>query len=273
MKYAFMSFSTPDLDLPKTLYLARHLGYDGLEPRLDAGHLHGIEVDTSTADRQRILEQVQASHIGLPCLATSLKFADPETSQSMRQQARSRIILAGDLKIPCMRVFGGAIPSGIEREQAIEVVADNLRKLADLAAEHEVTLCLETHDDWCDPGQVAAVMARVDHPAVAVNWDIMHPVRTGCATMRQAFDLLKPWIRHLHVHDGVVGDDGKLTLTPIGEGIVNHAAALRYLSEIDYDGFISGEWINWEPYDLHLPRELKTLRHLETVSAGPAADY
>ena len=35
------------------------------------------------------------------------------------------------------------------------------------------------------------------------------------------------------------------------------------MMEIDYPGFISGEWINWEPYEQHLPRELATLKGYE----------
>ena len=34
---------------------------------------------------------------------------------------------------------------------------------------------------------------------------------------------------------------------------------------ISYDGYISGEWINWEdPYEVHLPRELATLKRYES---------
>ena len=43
MKYAFMSFSCPELTLSEMLALAARVGYDGIEPRLAAGHRHGIE--------------------------------------------------------------------------------------------------------------------------------------------------------------------------------------------------------------------------------------
>ncbi|MDO9465317.1 MAG: hypothetical protein Q7J67_08480 [bacterium] len=37
------------------------------------------------------------------------------------------------------------------------------------------------------------------------------------------------------------------------------AVAKRY----GYDDFLSGEWINWEPYETHLPRELSTMKRYE----------
>ena len=144
-------------------------------------------------------------------------------------------------------------------------MADALASLADDAAAHGVTICMETHDDWCDPQHVAEVMKQVNHPAIAVNWDVMHPVRTGLATMEEAFESLKPWIRHLHVHDGSKEKGG---LLPIGTGDYDHKEVLRLLKTIDYDGFLSGEWIKWqEPYQTYLPREVATLRRFEAELA------
>ncbi|MFH1569670.1 MAG: sugar phosphate isomerase/epimerase family protein [Gemmatimonadota bacterium] len=260
MRYAFMTFSTPELSLAEVLAAARRCGYEGIEPRLDAGHAHGIEATASAAQRRELRQQVADSGVTLACLATSLVYADPAKTADMLEQGRQRIDLAGDLGAPALRVFGGKMGEGLTREQAIDVVAGSLRQLADQAVARGVTLCMETHDDWCDPAHVAAVMTRADHPAVAVNWDIMHPVRTGKATMDQAFTALRPWIRHLHLHDGV---GTQLKMVPIGRGEIDHRRALELLAPTGYGGFLSGEWINWEPYETHLPRELAAMRGYE----------
>lgn len=263
MKYAFMSFSTPGMTLEEILDTAKQYGYDGIEPRLDASHKHGVEVAAGDADRVRIREQAEASGIALACLATSLQYADPAKTDTMLAQTHERIDLAGDVGAPCLRVFGGLIPEGLSREQVIESVADALGQAADHAGERGVTLCFETHDDWCAPVHVAAVLQRVDHPSVMANWDIMHPIRKGGATMDEAFETLKPWIRHLHVHDG--GRADPLVMAPIGQGEIDHRRALERLSEMGYTGFISGEWIDWEAYDVHLPRELAMLKQYESA--------
>lgn len=258
MKFSFMTFSTPELTLAEVLAVAKQYGYDGIEPRLDAGHRHGIEIGTSAADRAAIRRKAADSGIALACLATSLTYAAPAKTDAMLQATRERIDLAGDLGVPVIRVFGGAIPKESNREAATDLLIVSLRSVADHAAGRGVTLAMETHDDWCDPRHVAAVLRGVDHPAVAVNWDIMHPVRKGFATIDQSFDALRPWIRHLHVHDGIEGE-----LAPIGTGIVDHRRAMELLKAADYTGFISGEWIKWEPHATHLPRELATLKGYE----------
>lgn len=258
MKYAFMTFSTPMLTLDEVLSCAERYGYDAIEARLDAGHKHGIEVVATPGERAATRARIEATSVALCCLATSLRYADPAQRDAAIADTHARIDLAADLGCSRLRVFGGQIGGGLDRDAAIELVSDSLSSVADHAQERNVTLCIETHDDWCDPAHVAAVVRRVNRPSVAVNWDIMHPVRTGLATMDEAFEILKPWIRHLHVHDG-----HGLKMCPIGEGEIDHRRALELLKTIDYDGYISGEWIDWEPYDIHLPRELAVLKRYE----------
>ncbi len=260
MKYAFMSFSTPSLSLGEMLSIARKYGYGGIEPRLDSNHAHRIEVAASATDRAAFRRQAQDAGTAICCLATSLKFADPGTAVQTVSDALSRIDLAGDLGVPCIRVFGGRFPDDMTREQAVDQMAKSLTAVSDHAQQRGVTVCLETHDAWCHPSDVAAVLQRVNHPAIACNWDIMHPVRTAGVTMDFAFETLKPWIRHLHIHDG--DDSGML---PMGSGMVDHRRAVELLNTTDYSGFLSGEWINWEPYDVHLPREIAVLRSYEGV--------
>ena len=267
MKYSFMSFSTPDLSLAEMLGRAKEYGYDGIEPRLDAGHAHGVEVAASAADRAAARRAAADAGVALACLATSIRYADPTKQDAMVADTHERIDLAGDVRAPAIRVFGGALPDGLSREAATDTLVESLGAVADHAAERGVVVCLETHDDWCDPAHVAAVCRRVDHPAVAANWDIMHPVRTGKATIDESFEQLRPWIRHLHVHDGVE-PDGKLKMVPIGTGDIDHRRAIERLRSVGYDGFLSGEWIDWEPYDEHLPRELGTLKQYERELGG-----
>lgn len=262
MNYAFMSFSCPQLSLAEMIAAAQRYGYAGIEPRTGGNHAHGIELTATPAERAAIRQQVAAGGIDLCCLAVSCRYADPATVAGQVEETRHYLDLAADLGIPRLRVFGGKIPEGVSRADAITGVAAALATVADHAAQQQVTICLETHDDWCDPAHVAAVMKAVDHPAIAVNWDVMHPVRAGGVTMVQAYAMLRPWIRHVHIHDGSKRLD-KLEFLPIGQGDFDHRPVVQLLQSDGYGGYLSGEWINWEPYDLHLPRELTTMQAYE----------
>lgn len=257
-----MSFSTPDLPLDRMLSLARDLGFSAIEPRSDSGHAHGVETETGGEQRSLIRQAAEDAGIEICCIATSCRYADPATVAANVEDTHRFIDLAGDIGTKRLRVFGGKLGEGVNRTAAIEGVAEALSAVASHAEERDVVLCLETHDDWCDPAHVATVMSKVDHSHIAVNWDILHPVRTAGYTMLDAYNALKPWLRHVHFHDSR-SINGELVMVPVGTGICNHQEAVTLLQNHRYDEFLSGEWINWEPFETHLPRELATMKSYE----------
>ena len=145
MKYAFMSFSCPEADLTGMLELARKYGYDGIEPRTGGMHRHGVELDLGAEERKRILEQARDRGVAVACIAVGSKFADPAVNAACRAEAEAGIRLAHDLDCRIVRVFGGLLPEGTDRDEAITRVADSLKSLAPLANDLDVTVCLETH--------------------------------------------------------------------------------------------------------------------------------
>lgn len=262
MKYAFMTFSCPDRDLAGVLALAKEYGYEGVEARIDAKHAHGIEVSAEPDERAALRRQIEQSGVDLCCIATSCRYANVESREANISDTLLRIDLAAEMGCGRLRVFGGMLSEGLERPRAIELLAEALQRVADRAEQRGVTVCMETHDAWCHPAHVADVMRKVDHPHIGVNWDIMHPVRVAGVTMEEAHAAVGPWVRHVHFNDGE-NRDGRMTYLPIGEGIVDHRKALELLAADGYGGYLSGEWIKWQPPEEHLPRERATMKKLE----------
>jgi sugar phosphate isomerase/epimerase len=261
MKYAFMSFSCVDADLNQMLDLAQLYGYEGIEPRTGGNHKHGVELDLSTDQRKRALDLAKEKGIAFACIAVGARFADPASTEAGLVEAEAGIRLARDLDCGIVRVFGGRLADD-QRAAAIDRVVASLRQLAPIAADHNVTVCMETHDDWCDPAHMVAVMQTVDHPAIGVNWDVMHPVRYHLATMEESYRQLAPWIKHVHIHDGMADPDN-LAFRAFGEGEYDLETVFRSLAAANYQGYLSGEWINWEPAEIHLPREIRDMRAFE----------
>jgi sugar phosphate isomerase/epimerase len=263
-KYAFMSFSCPELTFSEMLQTANDLGYAAVEPRSESGHKHGVELDADAGARKEIRDKAAAGGIDICCVATSCRYADPDTAEQHVEDTLKYIDLAADIGSPRLRVFGGKIGDGLDRAAAVDLVSKSLRACAEHAEKRNVTICVETHDDWCDPMHLAAVMQKVGQASIAVNWDIMHPVRAAGYNMDDAYEAIAPWIRHVHVHDGALAD-GKLEFLPIGEGIIDHRRAMEILKEVGYDGYLSGEWIGWEPHEIHLPREIGRMKESERL--------
>ena len=262
MKYSFMSFSAPELELREMLQLAQKLGYDGIEPRVGSGHRHGIELDMSAQARKEAHKIAEDSPVKLCCLSTSVVLAGKDKLLQNMDDARRAIELCAQLGIPGVRIFGGKLDEGCSREAAVEQVARALETLSGEIGGENVSLNMETHDDWCDPKHVKAVMERCGGNHVGVNWDIMHPVLTAHVQVEEAFRLLAPYICHVHIHDGDRPDGKTLVFLPIGEGKVDHTAAAAALLQSGYDGYLSGEWISWNHAD-HLALELAAMKRIE----------
>jgi sugar phosphate isomerase/epimerase len=264
LKLAFNSFSAPELSLKGLMETAWNYGYDGIELRTDCGHGHGVECSMDQPGRlaARSLLKSYQDLISVVVLGTSCRYSDPSDRDEQLNQTRRHLELAAYLDIPMIRVFCGVLPAGERLDKVMPDVISALRMAGEWAAQAGVTIGVETHDDWSDPQVMRRLMEQVNHASVGLIWDVMHTVRQGATGPVESYRLLKPWIRHVHVHDGSLSLE-RLEFKPMGEGEIDHRPILRLLTEDGYRGWISGEWLNWEPYGIHLPRERVCLRTYE----------
>ena len=61
-------------ELPELLKLARLGGFSGLEFRSEAGHKHGVELETCAEERRSIRYQVQDACLEVAGISTSSRF-------------------------------------------------------------------------------------------------------------------------------------------------------------------------------------------------------
>ena len=201
MKYSFMSFSCPELSLREALELAGRLGYDGFEPRVASGHAHGIEPGMSAEGLAQAAAVAADSSVKLCCLATSVQLASRERLEANMDEARRALEVCARLGIPRMRVFGGPIDEGCTRGEAIEQVARALDTLSRELGDEDVCLCMETHDSWCEPAHVEAVMRSCRGRHVGVRpAQALHTPR-ACARRHLAQGRLSQAAAHAREHN------------------------------------------------------------------------
>ncbi|MCM8759512.1 MAG: sugar phosphate isomerase/epimerase [Candidatus Omnitrophica bacterium] len=261
MKFSFMSFSCPKSTLIEMLEYAKKYGYDGVEPRSQAQHKHGIELETGTSKRKEIKKIFQDSGIECACIATSIRycFVDPDKRKEALETTKAFIDLASDIGTKRIRVFGGVPDRKISIDEAVKIVGDCLGIVGEYAEKNRIFLCLETHDFFSRADTVAQVVKIVDNPYVKINWDIMHPFTKGM-TIKEAFDHVKNFVEHCHVHDGVYDAERNVKLALMGNGEIPYKEAIMLLEEIGYQGYLSGEYIQaWEP-DIVLPHDIRVLK-------------
>mgnify|MGYP006291836143 CR=1 FL=1 len=119
-----------------------------------------------------------------------------------------------------------------ERERDLQALAGRLRRLADYAAEREVTLCVEPLNRFetsfiNTTEQALELIDRVDHPACRLILDLFH-MGIEEKSMGGAIRSAGPHLRHLHVSENDRG-------TP-GTGQFRWEEIAAALGEVDYEG-------------------------------------
>ncbi len=245
IKLATMTSVCPDWTLDEVIEGMKRNGYTGLEPRIGWGHASGIELEMSASDRASLRGRFDKEGLEICCVATGAKFAtaDPGELDKTIEEANAGIDLAGDLGAPYLRTFGGARGGG-EFNGIVHRTVEAYKRVMDHAAERNVTVLFETHDEWCVSAQVREVVERVSHPNLRVLWDLMHPARfmeRPAETMATIGHLTA----HLHAHDGLYETpEGRITTVGLGEGTIDHGTPLRLLNEAGFDGYFSLEVIH-----------------------------
>jgi sugar phosphate isomerase/epimerase len=270
MKLSFMSFTAPEWSLTEMLTAAIRYGYDGIEPRAEAEHKHGVELEATKKQRKEIAAQSRDCGVELCCIATSRVFALPDDKLAESVELTRRYIeLAKDCGCDKLRVFGGGTPAGMEFACAKQQVIAGLGACAEAATKAKISLCLETHDSYCSTKDVLEIIQAVNCPYVVANWDIMHPFRTG-ETVAEAFADLQPYIRHCHIHDGTWPEEApdKLELALMGEGKIPHDEAVKLLAGVGYSGYFSGEWIGFVAPEIVLPHDARVMREYFAAAKG-----
>ncbi|MFP3904180.1 MAG: sugar phosphate isomerase/epimerase family protein, partial [Armatimonadota bacterium] len=230
MHLSFMTWVCPEWELPEVLTAALRYGYDAVEPRAEADHAHGVEIDTTKKERASIRAAFEDLGIEMSCIATSRRYAlvDQKERAESIDITKRYVTVAQDLGCRHIRVFGGMTPEGMSFEDAKKHVAESLREAATEAEGTDVYLCIETHDAYCLADDLMEVVEMADHEHVAVCWDIMHPVTHGMS-MADAFEHVKGYVRHCHIHDGIRPDDPDEThwdMYATGEGDIPNDEAV-----------------------------------------------
>jgi len=269
LKTAFMTFSTPDWSLNEILSFCQQTGYDGIEPRVEAGHKHGIELSLSSTERADVRKQAEDSGIALGCLATSIKHLQPD--QDSHEMTLNYLDFAVEVGCPMLRVFGGG-ENGVDQKNWAAGqrgrLAEALAKLAPEAEARGVGLALETHDFWTNTHWVAEVLKQVDSLLIGTNWDFSHCHRVWGQEPEESYGALGGHILHVHWHGGYATPDGRFAFVPLGDerNEWDHHSALRLLKNDGFDGFLSAEFLRqWDKPRQELPRELAALKSIEAA--------
>lgn len=267
LKLSFSTLGCPNWTLRQIIDNAAHMGYDAVDFR---GLQKTLDITQSwefTKGLKTTRQMFRDHGIEISGIATSARFAVVGKAELHKQlsETRRNMELAKELDTHILRVYAGQVPEGYNVDSILPTLCKNLLLTAEEAAAFDVTLALETHDDWTDSSVFARLMREVSHPRVRVLWDLHHPFRSRGETPELTYEHLAPYVVSIHVKDSIPAPDGKHQYVPLGEGDVPVKTMLEKLIAGGYSGYAVLEWEKrWIPTLLEpevvFPQYIKKMR-------------
>ena len=250
---AFSTLGCPTWDLSKILDFAAANGFAAVELRGLQGNLDLPSHPAFAPEHIEKTKQAIAAHnLRIACVSSSTNTGESDRDKRTKgfADARRFIDLAQTLQAPCVRVFGKSSDSEnpITPDGDLQkLVEAGLHELGTYAGSRNVTVLIESHDDFTSAAVLKEVLERADSPHVGLLWDAFHTFATSNEGPEVTVKMLMPWIRHTHLKDAVgSGPNRKYVLT--GRGNIPIRRQIEVLHGAGYNGYYCFEWEKvWHP--------------------------
>ena len=252
MKLSFSTLGCPDFSWPDIYSVAKDFGFDGIEMRGLGDNIFDVHAkpfsDEGLPDTLRLLKKLR---LEIPCLSSGCCLADAGKAEENHKELMEYIDLAAKLDSAYIRILGDytAAPAG---EVDDDLVVSELLRLIPYAEQKGVTLLLETNGVYSNTERLAKLLSRAQSDAVGALLDIHHPYRYAGEAPEKTVQNLGAYIKFTHIKDSVM-EDCKVSYRMMGEGDLPIDDTMRALRSINYEGYVSLEWLKRYAPDLTDP--------------------
>ncbi|NLY91859.1 MAG: AMP-binding protein [Firmicutes bacterium] len=247
MKIAFSTLGCPDFGWTDIYSMAKDFGFDGIEIRGLGKEIFAVKGQPFTESQlPETIEKLTRLDLEIPCLSSGCCLKDREQMEANCQEIVEYITLAAKLGTAYVRILADQEPHPVD-EVDDAVVLEALRRLIPVAEANGVTLLVETNGVYADTNRLRNLLDQVESDAVAALWDLHHPYRFAGEKPDTTVQNLGAYIKYVHIKDSVV-ENGKVKYKMLGEGDLPIDGMMQALRSINYEGYITLEWVKrWAP--------------------------
>jgi len=243
LRLAICSKILQDYEMAEAVRLAADIGYEGLEIFGVPKHLPDQVSDMKVGALARQLRDLGMEAVTL-CTYVGM-FSQKSDNECLQEVEKFRryLDIAQDLECDMIRVQPGGPSKPLEaREDHWARAAHYDQVCCDLALAYDIGVVMENNFGLsATVDSTLEMIARVDRPNLGINYDPGNLYRMADYHGVEALARFGDLVWNVQVKDCYKDDQLDDYQRLLGEGEVDYQAIVRWLSDNDYDGFLSAE--------------------------------
>jgi sugar phosphate isomerase/epimerase len=192
-----------DWNIDQIIERGEMLGLKAVELRTT--HAHGVEPNISAEKRREVRNRFAKSKVRLFSLGSTCEYhsADPAVVARQIETTKQFLRLAADVGAVGVKVRPNGLVKdrGVPADVTLRQIGQSLATCGEEAQKLGVQIFLEVHGSQTShPPNVKKILDACGHPAVGITWN-SNPTDVKDGSVREYFELLRPSIRCVHLHD------------------------------------------------------------------------
>jgi sugar phosphate isomerase/epimerase len=176
-----------------------------VELRLDAVDMTVYYLKSTDAAYLENLRHVACENAvpfsGAACGATMVQ-ADAAKRAEVLDQIKQWVDVTDRLGASHLRVFAGKLPTGVEKQQAIDWVVETMKAACDYSGARGIALGVEDHSGVTQNADVCLeIMQRVASPYACINLDMTNFIATSTQDVYAQIAACVPYAHVAHIRD------------------------------------------------------------------------
>ena len=241
-KLCFSTLGCTERSLGEVISLASKYGIENLEIRGLSGVLDNASIPCfSDSEIEKTKKMLSEAGISVRVVGAFASFDTREKHEANILEAMNAVLVAAKLGAPYVRVFGNRIRG--DMLDACKNVSDGILALCSEAKPYGVCVLLEVHGDFNTAETLAPILDALSAVEnFGLIWDIAHSHTAYGENFAEFYDIIRPYIKHVHIKDSGISVDGKRQLHLPGEGDIPIKAIMKKMESDGFGGCYSLEW-------------------------------
>lgn len=236
MKLAFSTKGWHDSSFDDFCDIAKDLKFQGIE-------LHNIhnrlftDKDGAFHDyaAAKTVRKLYEKKLSIPCIDTICNLADKSCEQESIEEIENCIEIASNLHIPYVRVKAYG-------EENYDFVKEIIAKMLPECEQKGIVILMETSGIFADTLKLCELLNGFAHDNFAALWDMYATYFIAGEDPETTIKNLGAYVKHVHIKDAAKTESGN-EFCLIGEGEMPISDMMLGLRSVNFDGFVSLEWI------------------------------